>query len=94
MTPEEWSWLEAYRSEYGLPEDRLRHYFAIAITLLSPIGKSLSIEQVRNLLDPFRDSTPKKSSTPANEETQVISPNQHAALISGFIASRSKKNAQ
>ena len=92
MTPEEWSWLEAYRSEFGLPEDRLRFYFAVAIHFLSSASSPPGIMELMDIMNPFgRASSEGRGpggERAASSEPQELSPRQHALLVSSFIASR------
>lgn len=95
LTPSEWDWLEAYRSEYGLPEDRLRHYFAVLIYFmtnwLAPEGiKGVSARQAEQILNPFRPAGGKsKKSRSADEgEAETVKPAQQAAMVTAAFRAR------
>lgn len=79
LTPTEWNWLEAYRGEYGLPEDRLRYYLAIMTSCItaavSLTGNGLSADKVLKMMDPFRDG-PDRS-----DGVEIVSPKQGAAMF-------------
>lgn len=85
LTPNEWNWLQAYRNQFGLPEDRLRFYLSVMTSCITAAmslsGTGYSTQAVLGMMNPYPDQD---GATP-EEKPQIVSPNQGAAMFSAAV---------
>ena len=85
LTSHEWNWLQAYRMEFGLPEDRLRYYLAIMTyyitSALSLTGGGVTPSEVMEAMNPYRELKPRTQ----EGQAEFVSPRQGAALFASAV---------